>query len=189
MIKQLYVYLLAGIMTFFWNHLLAQNPQGLYKTNNGSVSFFSETPMENIDAKSSSMVSAINPVNKNVETVIMIKTFKFKNSLMEEHFNKKYMESDKYPKLLFTGVINENIDLTKPGVYSVTVTGKLTIHGVEQPRTIKGTVTIDNSLKLTLISEFDVKLEDHNIEVPKLVFYKVGEIISVKLNSEYMMVN
>jgi polyisoprenoid-binding protein YceI len=73
----------------------------------------------------------------------------------------------------------------KPGTYNVTVTGKLTIHGVEQNRTIKGVITIDNSLKLNLTSDFDVKLVDHKIEVPKLVFKKIAETIAVKLSGEY----
>jgi polyisoprenoid-binding protein YceI len=71
----------------------------------------------------------------------------------------------------------------------VTVTGKLTIHGVEQTRTIRGTITVDKLLKLSLNSEFDVKLVDHNIEVPKLVFHKIGEVINVKINSDYKMIN
>jgi polyisoprenoid-binding protein YceI len=165
--------------------LFAQTTGKIYKTTAGSISFYSETPMENIDAHTKSMVSAINPANKQVAAVIMVNTFQFKNSLMQEHFNEKYLETEKYPKATFSGVINENIDLMKPGTYNVTVTGKLTIHGVEQNRTIKGVITIDNSLKLNLTSDFDVKLVDHKIEVPKLVFKKIAETIAVKLSGEY----
>jgi hypothetical protein len=189
MVKQLHFYLITAVVMTVTHSILAQNSEKVYKTDHGYISFFSETPIENIDAKSYSMISAINPNTKNITAVMMINSFKFKNSLMESHFNERYMESEKYPKLWFSGVINENIDLTKPGIYMVTVTGKLTIHGVEQTRTIRGTITVDKLLKLSLNSEFDVKLVDHNIEVPKLVFHKIGEVINVKINSDYKMIN
>jgi hypothetical protein len=185
MVKNLNYLILLWITFYFNNYATAQTPSKIYKTNKGNVSFFSETPMENIDAYSTSMISAINPVNKNVAAVVIINSFKFKNSLMQEHFNEKYLESDKYPKATFSGIINENIDLTKPGTYKVSVSGKLIIHGIEQSRTINGVIIIDESMKLNLQSAFEVKLVDHKIEVPRIVFHKIAETISVKINADY----
>jgi polyisoprenoid-binding protein YceI len=157
----------------------------IYKTSTGQISFFSATPIENIEAKSTTMISAIDPSNRNIACLVMMTSFAFKNGLMQEHFNEKYVESDVYPKATFSGVINEAIDLTKPGTYAVTATGKLTIHGVEKPRTINGTITVDTSHKLTLDSSFDVKLADHKIEIPEIVFNKIAEVINVKIHSVY----
>jgi len=157
----------------------------IYRTNNGEISFFSETPLENIDAYSESMSSAIKPVNKDVAAVVLITSFKFKNALMQEHFNEKYLESDKYPKATFAGVINEDIDFKKPGSYKITVTGKLTLHGVEQKRTINGLLTIDPNLKLKMKSDFTIKLVDHKIEVPQLVVTKIAETIRISIIAEY----
>ena len=158
----------------------------VYKTNLGQVSFFSKTSAMDIQATSQVLNSIISPDNNNLAFSVQNTSFKFKNSFMEEHFNEKYMESDKYPRSTFTGKINEAVDLRKDGVYNVTASGKLSIHGVEQPRTIAGELTILKG-KLHLKSNFNVKLVDHKIEVPTLVFEKIAEEIKVAVDSDFIL--
>jgi hypothetical protein len=158
----------------------------VYKTSLGMVSFFSETPTMNIEAASHVLNSIISPDNNTMAFTVQNTSFKFNNSFMEEHFNEKYMESDKYPRSTFAGKINEKIDLKKDGTYNVSSTGKLTIHGVEQIRTINGELSIVKG-KLHLKSTFQVKLTDHKIEVPTLVFEKVAEEIKVTVDSDFVL--
>ena len=165
----------------------SQSAAKVFKTSTGKISFFSTTPVEDIDATSNQMSSIIDPVKRQIACIIPITSFKFKNSLMQEHFNENYLESEKYPKATFSGTINEAVDLTKPGVYTVTVTGKLVVHGVEQTRTINGTITVDATLKLSMKSEFLIKLTDHKITVPEIVFNKIAENISVTVNADYLL--
>ena len=101
---------------------------------------------------------------------------------MQEHFNEKYMESDKNPKSTFKGKINEKIDFTKDGEYNVTVTGKLNIHGVEQDRTISGKVIVKEG-KIQLLTSFKVKNADHKVEIPKIVSAKIAEELDVKVDA------
>jgi len=182
--KRIGFFILFSILTL---QAFSQTTAKTYKTSSGKISFFSSTPVEDIDATSNQMSSIIDPVKKQIACVVPITSFKFKNALMQEHFNENYLESDKYPKATFSGTINENIDLNTAGTYAVTVTGKLVIHGVEQSRTIAGTITVDASHKLTLKSEFNVKLVDHTIKVPEIVFNKIAETIVVKINAEYLL--
>ncbi len=152
----------------------------LYITQSGNVSFFSATAMENIDATNTQVRTLLNTKG---ELVFLISNteFKFPNKLMQEHFNEKYIESEKYPQSAFKGKINEAFDLTKPGEYAVTATGKLNIHGVEQDRTINGKIVVrDNEVQL--IAVFKVKLTDHQIQVPKLVMAKIAEEVEVKVD-------
>lgn len=172
------------LMAFGWV-LLSQGlkAQTKYKTTTGNVSFFSETPIENIDAHSREVLAAVAVPDNKVAVVIPVKSFQFKNSLMQEHFNEKYMESDKYPKATFSGTINEKVDLNKDGVYKVSVTGKLTIHGVGKERTLDGVITV-NKGNAIIVTDFLVKPADHNIEIPTLLFQKIAEEILVKVNLE-----
>lgn len=156
--------------------------QTLYKTSNAEVSFFSKTPMEDIDGKSTTATALINPEKKDLAFVIQNVSFQFPNKLMQEHFNEKYMESEKYPLSQFRGTVQENIDLKVNGEYKVTVKGKLTIHGVEQERTISGTITVSEG-KLELTSNFKVKNSDHKIEIPKLVVAKIAEELDVQVKA------
>lgn len=154
------------------------------KTNIGKVRFFSYAPIENIEAYSKKISCIINPSNLQIAFIIPNKTFEFKKSLMQEHFNEKYMESDKYPKSTFSGKINEAIDLTKDGEYKVTTFGKLNIHGVEVERTIPGTIIVKNG-KINLTSDFIVKVADHKIEIPTLMWEKIAEQIQVKIEVNF----
>ncbi|MBL7926405.1 MAG: YceI family protein [Bacteroidia bacterium] len=155
---------------------LAQNK--IFICKDGTSTFFSETPIENIEATSKTLSGIINTTNNEVSFLVAMKSYKFEKPLMQEHFNEKYIESDKYPNATFKGKINETIDYTKDGTYNVTATGVLTIHGVDKNRIEKGTLTI-NGEQISLNTKFDVNLVDHNIEVPKIVVAQIAKTIKV----------
>lgn len=175
-IKTIFLGLLA-IALIATNRVNAQ----LASTSTGVISFFSSTPVEDIQAQSGKVLGVVNLQTREVAFNVVNTTFEFPNKLMQEHFNEKYMESEKYPNSTFKGKINEVIDLTKDGEYKVTVTGKLNIHGVEQERTIPGTIVVKDGL-VSIVSDFKVKVADHRIEIPKLVVAKIAEEIAVKLD-------
>lgn len=154
----------------------------IYHTASGKISFFSKTPVEDIDAKSNSTVVLLNTKNNEMVFKVQNTSFNFPNKLMEEHFNEKYMESEKYINSIFSGKINETIEYTKDGSYEVTVTGKLNIHGVEQIRTINGKVVVKDQT-IQLISDFKVIVADHKIDIPKLVTAKIAEVIDVHVDT------
>src|SRR5687767_6559813 len=110
----------------------------LYTAKSGTASFFSEAPLENIEAHSNSVQSILNTATKSVAFIITIRSFQFKKDLMQEHFNEKYLESDKFPNATYSGKINEDIDLSADGTYNVTSTGKITMHGQEKEITAPG---------------------------------------------------
>lgn len=152
------------------------------KKNGVKVSFFSETPIENISAENVNANALI--IKDSVVFKIPNKSFIFPKALMQEHFNENYMESDKYPNSTFRGQINEKVDFTKDGTHQVTCTGKINIHGVEKIVTLKGTITIKGN-EITLNSTFDVRLDDHKIERPKVVMQNIAEVIRVKVDAQF----
>jgi YceI-like domain len=157
----------------------------MYATQSGETSFFSETPVENISAVNKNVGAIINTSTNEVAISMKMSGFNFPNKLMQEHFNENYMESEKYPVGTFKGKIIEPIDYTKNGTYDVTAKGQLTIHGVTIPRDLKGKITVENQ-KISLISNFEVKLIDHKIDIPKIVFAKIAEVISVKTKYDFI---
>jgi len=158
------------------------NAQNVYSTKTGHASFFSTTPMRDIDANNDKCGSVLNTTTNEVVFVVSIKNFIFKDALMQEHFNENYMESDKYPDATFKGKVNETVDYTKDGVTEVTTTGKLKIHGVEKDVTEKGTVTVKDG-KIIIHSVFDVQLADYNITIPKVVFEDIAKTIKVTIDA------
>ena len=150
-----------------------------YTTKSGTIHFSSETPMEKIEAVNRQVNSALDVATGNFVFKVLIRGFEFEKALMQEHFNENYIESDKYPKALFKGKINEKIDFTKNGTYDISATGDFTLHGVTKARTLRGKVTV-NQASLSITTDFDVALADHKIEVPQIVFVKIAQIIKVK---------
>ena len=156
----------------------------IFSTKEGSITFFSSAPLEDIEAKNSKAISLLNTRNSEIAVRVPIKQFQFRNKMMQEHFNENYMESERYPHATFKGKINEALDFQKPGTYDVSATGILNIHGVDQRRTLKGKLTINGS-GITLDTQFDVLLVDHKIKIPKIVFNKIAEKIAVTTRFDY----
>lgn len=172
------------LVVMLYASLPAAAQSDIYTTSQGSITFFSSAPLEDIEAKNNKVISLINTRNNEIAVRVPIKQFQFRNRLMQEHFNENYMESERYPHATFKGKINEAIDFQKPGTYDVSSTGVLNIHGVNQKRTLKGKLIITNP-GMTLTTEFDVLLEDHRIKIPRVVFNKIAERIAVTTSFNY----
>ena len=156
-----------------------------YVARTGKVHFYSHGTIEDIEATTNAAVCALNTESKKVVCKIMITSFKFKDKLMEEHFNENYLESDKYPNAVLNGMIEEPIDWTKDGVYDVTIKGILEIHGTEKAREIKGKLTIKGGVPVNANAKFDVTLADHKIKIPSLVGANIAEVIAVDVDFNY----
>jgi len=152
-------------------------------TKNGSISFFSKTPMENIDARNNQVMSVLNQNTGDLQFSVIVKAFHFAKALMEEHFNENYMESTKFPKATFKGMVMNvaKIDFTKDGAYNVTVSGDLNMHGVTKKISAPGTITIKNGVS-SAASKFTIKLKDYGIVVPKISKDNISEKIDISLN-------
>ena len=160
--------------------------QEIYISPTASIAFFSATSMENIDAKTKEATAAINVKTKKIFFKVKNTSFHFKSSLMEEHFNENYMESEKFPFTQFSGEIVDapNQDLTKDGVYEVIVKGKMTLHGVEKEYTTKGTITVKDG-KIRAQAKFNIKMEDHKIKIPSIVGANIAEQVDVTIDATF----
>ncbi len=167
------------ILLFVLNIWAGLSAQNLFSTSTGETTFYSETPVEDISAVNKFGQAIVNIATNDIVVQMNMKQFDFPNKLMQEHFNENYIESDKYPKAIFKGKINEKIDFTKNGTYEVSATGDFTLHGVTKNRTFKGKIVVSSS-SLDITTDFDVALTDYKIEVPQIVFVKIAQIIKVK---------
>lgn len=170
--------LLAGLGIFH------QAGTGLYICKNAKTSLYSKAPIEDIEAKSEKGTSVYNANTGDFGFSMPTSSFVFEKSLMQEHFNENYMESDKYPVAIFKGKISGAVDVTKDGSYPVNATGVLTVHGISQNRTIPGTVSVQKGV-VSITSEFIVKCADHKITIPTIVFHNIAETIKINVSATY----
>lgn len=135
-------------------------------TKEGVIEIFSKTQLFTIEAKNSSVASILNLENGEVVASTLVRSFKFKEALVEEHFNENYMESHLYPKAMFSGRIEDfsKVDLSKPGTYSIIISGKLTIHGQTNELVTPGEITVKDNM-ITGKTSFKVSLQAYKIKI------------------------
>ena len=176
-----YVLLAAGMLT---TSLVFS--QKKYFTKNGHIAFIAGTLVEDVDGANSATTSVFDAATGQIEFAVLVKGFEFKRALMQEHFNENYMESDKYPKAIFSGKITniDKVNFSKDGVYPVTVKGTLDMHGVKKAIETAGTMKVSGE---TVASDaaFTVLLSDYNIDIPSLVKDKISKTANIKVNCNY----
>ncbi len=165
------------------------NAQSSYITREGTISFFSSAPLEDIKADNSRVQAVLDNSTGEVAVRLRIEDFQFEKSLMQKHFNENYMESHIYPEARLTGSV-ENFEEIRDGSSKaeVTVKGSLTIHGVTRDVEIAGSVSRQGP-HLICNAVFDVRLEDYDIRIPRLLIRNIAETIEVTVNLRLAPVN
>jgi polyisoprenoid-binding protein YceI len=158
-----------------------------YITRNGNITFYSHTPLEDINAENNEVASTLNSSTGALEFKAAIKSFHFRKAAMEDHFgNTDYMDAEKYPKASFSGKISNlsSVDFAKDGTYKVTVQGNLTIRDVTQPVTVDGTITVKSGT-VAVQGKFDVNRKEFHVIGEAFVQKKIEDQIHVTVNCQY----
>ena len=97
---------------------------------NSKLSFFSAAPLEDISAVSDKLQGVVDFETGNFFFRVPINTFVFPSSLMQKHFNEKYMESETYSLSSFKGSFDDIIIIDENQQAQINAQGILNIHGV-----------------------------------------------------------
>lgn len=174
------------ILFLFFITIESEPHAQVYYTKNGNISFFSKTIMENINAENNQVLSVIDSQTGVIQFSLLNNSFHFPKAKMEDDFKENYIESDKYPRSSFKGIITDigNINFNNDGTYKVNVKGELTVHGVTKDITIPGTIFIKNG-NVSATSSFEIPVKDYQIKIPSIVTNKIAETIEVKVTCDY----
>jgi len=155
-----------------------------YITKTGYIRFFSEAPLEKIEAHNRTVNAALDATTGDFVFRVLIKSFTFEKALMQDHFNENYLESDKYPNATFLGKVTNigEVKSTRDGEYPVMVDGKLTIHGVTKSITVKGIFTVSKN-SLLANAKFTVYLPDYKIDIPGAVVNNISKNIEITVEA------
>jgi len=157
-----------------------------YLSKTAHVSFYSDTPMEKIEAHNRQGTTVVDFDKNEMVFTVLMKSFEFDKALMQEHFNEKYVESATYPKGTFKGKFTPKgaIALTKDGSYPVTVEGTLEIKGKTQPVKAEGLFKVEGG-KVSGTSKFKIKLADFDIKIPGAVKDNIAEFVEITVDAKY----
>lgn len=169
-------------LTVFFLFLIATVAIGQekYITKKGVINFEASVPsFEEVKAKNSTVTAILNLDSGQIAALALMKGFRFKNALMEEHFNENYIESDDFPKATFKGKL---IDFDKNDIKKeYQIKGTLTLHGKSKEINIKGVIN-KNGDAISITSSFKTKPEEFDIKIPGIVSKKIAEDILVSLD-------
>jgi len=160
--------------------------QTVFQTKSANIKFFSSTSVEDIEAVNNQGISKLDPKSGQVQFQLLIKGFIFENELMQKHFNEDYLESTKFPKSEYKGLITniKSINFAKDGAYPTSTEGSLSIHGITQKVKAQGTITVAKG-KASLKSVFKIKLKDFGItgeEIGKSISNELEITVTCKYN-------
>lgn len=105
-----------------------------------------------------------------------------------EHMRKNHLETDKYPKAVFTGatVLDPKTAHLEPGkTVPIDIEGTFTLHGVS--RRLRTTVEVGyvangGASQLKFRTGFKVKLSDYDIRRPEFLFLKLADAQDVQVS-------
>jgi len=147
------------------------------------VSFFSKASIEDIKGENTKAMSIFNSETMDIVFSIPIKEFEFDKALMKEHFNEKYLESEKFPKATFSGKVTGFLKDSR-GEQAAMAKGKMTIHGVSREIEVPGVITMEGG-QLTVRAVFKIKLADYEVKIPRLLWKNIAEEVEVKIDFVY----
>ena len=152
-------------------------------TKTGTITFEASVPsFEEVKGKNTAVTCVLNTANGEIAALALMKGFRFKVALMEEHFNENYIESSKFPKATFKGKIDD-FDVSKISSTSkdYTIKGKLELHGKS-----KDIISIAKIKKIgsdiEVKTTFPVNVSDFDIEIPSVVSKKVAKKVTIDCN-------
>lgn len=153
-----------------------------YVSDSSYVDFFSSAPLEDIAAENRRSNSVLDIETGEFVFRVPIKGFEFDKSLMQEHFNENYLESDRYPYAFFKGKLQDWKSVY--GRQKVLAAGEMEIHGVRNNVEISGTIDYaETAIKVE--TSFSVALDEYKIDKPKAVFYNIADTIEVTVYFHY----
>lgn len=155
-----------------------------YKSEQATITFFSEAAIENIAATHSGASNLFNAETGEIAFLVQIDGFQFEKALMQQHFNEKYMESHKFPTATFKGKII-GFEKALSGKPEVKAVGLLTIHGQTKQIETEGSLTFVKG-KIVMSSIFMIELADYKIKIPRLLWQNIAEKVEVKIVSTYV---
>ena len=156
--------------------------QDKFFTNTGTINFEASVPLyEEVKAVNRQVAILLEPKTSTFICTVVIKDFRFKLNLMQEHFNENYMESNRYPKAIFKGKIQkfDLKDITEVAK-QYEIKGKLNLRGKSKEIMVNALIKrVPEGIQI--ISDFPIAVSDFNIHIPTPIASKIAQTANTEL--------
>ena len=156
-----------------------------------NVTFYSDAPVEDfkgvtdrIDGyvywEGDTLSRGANFPNSEFYFEVLLESIDTGIGMRNEDMRQDFLETDRYPYAKYRGYISR-VSRDTANMFTVTVKGEMTIHGVTNDLQTINTVTRHGD-RYRVASAFAVQLPDYDISVPELLFMRISETIELELD-------
>lgn len=154
----------------------------VFKALDGRAVFESSAQIESFQGTSPHLAGLVNLADSTVDFYLDLNTLETGISLRDRQMRDQFLETKRFPYAEFTGRLYTPVDLSSSAPQKVFVQGGFTVHGVRRVIDVVGTITPMDADRIRVQAEWDVRLKDHDIEVPSLLVFRLNETIRVTID-------
>ncbi|UTN04378.1 YceI family protein [Flavobacterium bizetiae] len=156
--------------------------QDKFSTNTGTINFEASVPFfEEVKAVNRQVAIILEPKTSTFICTVIVKDFRFKLDMMQQHFNENYMQSRRYPKAVFKGKI-EKFDLKNVDEIEkqYQIKGKLVLRGKSKDVIVSALIKrVGDGIQI--VSDFPIAVSDFNIQIPEEIAAKISKTANTEL--------
>lgn len=167
------------------------------KDYENSVKFISDAPFEDFEGTTSRIDGFVywfgSEFNESIDLSqtkihfeVELATLKTGIGMRDKDMREDYLETDQHPYAIYEAILDSVVKIGE-NKFRVGALGAFEMHGVKKRKEITAEVIFEDN-GVNIISSFQVNLKDHDIEVPKLLFLRVNEIIEVELDYNMILI-
>ncbi|MEO0559568.1 MAG: YceI family protein [Bacteroidota bacterium] len=151
-----------------------------YESARGTVEFTSRVPLHTFTGTSPHLNGALDLDTREVDFYVDLETVETGIGKRDRDM-RDALETRRFPFAEFTGRLTTPLDLQQRTPQRARVEGTFTIHGVARPLTVVGTIEPTRQ-GLRVRAGWEVRLDDHNIQPPRLLMVKVNQVQRVEID-------
>lgn len=152
----------------------------VYFSDSGYVKFTSDVPLHTFSGESEKLAGMIDFEENIIDFFLDLHTLETGNGKRDRDMLET-LNAEQHPFAEFSGSLNPLAKIPSPGeTKSVTASGTFTINGVGHDLNIEGTILNEGGI-LILEASWELSLDDHDIEPPGILFYRVNDIQELEI--------
>ncbi|MCH8487923.1 MAG: YceI family protein [Candidatus Cyclonatronum sp.] len=147
----------------------------------GYVEFVSRAPLLEFTGSSEQLNGLIDFGTQTLDFFVDLETLDTRNRRRDRDMRRNYLETHRYPFAEFTGRFTEPVPAVLKEQTPVTVEGRFTMREIPRDIRVEGFLTPEaDGIRVT--ASWEIRLEDFNIDRPRIVFYELSEVQRVSIN-------
>lgn len=145
-----------------------------YTASDGYVEFISRAPLLEFKGVSDHLTGLVDTDENLIDFYVDLNTIDTGIELRNQHMRNSYLKTEQCPFAEFTGKLSTPFESDLYEAQKVSASGTFIVNCVEREIDVFGTLKpTENGLQLE--AQFEILLNDYDIEKPRVIFYELAD--------------